>query len=364
LLYLFFCSLLLLWDLAVSTTHRSWILVGIAISSVGLLSSHVLAPLSLLPFLIAELVRFRRRRQPDYPLWTALFLPLVLVICYLPLFNSYQTIAYYPFAFQASLLKVASFYWNTLRGVFWCLLIAGFSGVIAARGRRAERPLEWSRPEMVLFTAIAIVPVLLDLIMMLDRAPFWGRYGITSAVALYFVAALILTLLVGRVARAGFVAVISAGLLLATQKIAIPAHNQMIHPAPVNAAALARARPDLSIVVASGLTFVEMGQYESPVLCARLFYLRDRSAAIRFAHATIFEDLADFQKEFKLPGNVESYSRFVQDHPDFLVFGTFNYPEDWLLRKLSADGAQIVPIGEFDTPYKDKMLFEIHTQKN
>jgi hypothetical protein len=99
-------------------------------------------------------------------------------------------------------------------------------------------------------------------------------------------------------------------------------------------------------------------------LCARLFYLRDRSAAIRFAHATIFEDLADFQKEFKLPGNVESYSRFVQGHPDFLVFGTFNYPEDWLLRKLSADGAQIVPIREFDTPYKDKMLFEIHTQKN
>jgi hypothetical protein len=280
------------------------------------------------------------------------------------LFRSYQTIAYYPFAFQASPLKVASFYWNTFRGVFWCLLIAGVSGVIAARGRRAERPLEWSRPEIVLFTAIAIVPVLLDLAMMLDRAPFWGRYCITSAVALYFVVSLMLTLLMRRIPKAGLVAVISATLLLIAQKIVLPAYNEIVHPAPVNVAALARVRPDLPIVAASGLTFVEMGQFERPALCARLFYLRNRSAAIRFAHATIFEDLAEFQKEFKLPGNVESYSRFVQDHLDFLVFGTFNYPEDWLLRKLSADGAQIVPIREFDTPYKDKMLFEIHMQKN
>jgi hypothetical protein len=328
------------------------------------LSSHVLAPLSLLPFLIAELVRYRKRRQADYPLWAALFLPLVLVVCYLPFFNSYQTIAYYPLAFQASLLKVASFYWNTFRSVFWCLLIVVFSGVISARDRKAGRPLEWTSSETALFAVIAIVPVLLDLIMMSDRAPFWGRYSITSAVALYFIASLILTLLMRRVARAGFVAVTAAGLLLATQKIAVPARMEMIHPAPVNIAALARVRPGLPLVAASGLTFVEMGQYESREICSRLFYLRDRSAAIRFAHATIFEDLADFQKEFNLRGKVESYARFVHDHSTFLVFGTFSYPEDWLLRKLAADGARVVPLGEFETPYKDKTLFEVHMQKN
>jgi hypothetical protein len=280
------------------------------------------------------------------------------------LFRSYQTIAYYPFAFQASPLKVASFYWNTFRGVFWCLCAACVTGLIAARGQPVEMYPKWRKPEVALFAMLASVPILLDLAMMLDRAPFWGRYCITSAVALYFIASLILALLMRRIPKAGHVAVVSATLLLIAQKIVLPACNEIVHPAPVNVAALARVRPDLPIVAASGLTFVEMGQFERPALCARLFYLRNRSAAIRFAHATIFEDLAEFQKEFKLPGNVESYSRFVQDHLDFLVFGTFNYPEDWLLRKLSADGAQIVPIREFDTPYKDKMLFEIHMQKN
>ncbi len=364
LLCLFFCSLLLLWDLAVSRPRRAWLLTGIAISSVGLLSSHVLAPLSLVPFAAAELVRFRQRWRPDYPLWAALFLPLVLITLYVPLFHSYQTIAYYPFAFQASPSKVASFYWNTFRGVLWCLVAAGLGGFMAARGRRTDGHPKLGKPELTLFAAIAVIPILLDFTMMLDRAPFWGRYCITSAVALYFIASLILVLLVRRIPRAGHLAVISACLLLIVQRIAAPAYIQIVHPVPANAAALARARPDLPIVAASGLTFVEMGQYESPALCARLFYLEDRSAAIQFAHATIFEDLPEFQKAFKLPGNVESYRRFVQDHRNFLVFGTFDYPEDWLLRKLSADGAVIVPLGSFETPYKDKTLFDVHVRKN
>jgi dolichyl-phosphate-mannose-protein mannosyltransferase len=364
LLALFFCSLLLLWDLAVSTHRRGWLIAGIAISSVGLLSSHVLAPLSLLPFAVAELVRFRERRQPDYPLWAALFLPLVLVIWYVPFFQSYQAIAYYPFAFQAGPLKIASFYWNTFRGVFWCLCAACVAGLIAARGRWGRIHPKWRKPEAALFVTIASVPVLLDFAMMLDRAPFWGRYCITSAIALYFIASLILTLLMRRLPRSGHIAAICTSLLLIVQKIVVPAHLEIVHPAPTNAAVLARVRPDLPIVASSGLTFVEMGQYEGPGLCARLFYLTDRSAAIRFAHATIFEDLGDFRKEFKLPGKVEAYTRFVHDHHKFLVFGSFDYPEDWLLRKLSADGAQIVPLGDFETPYKDKMLFEIHTQTN
>ncbi len=178
------------------------------------------------------------------------------------------------------------------------------------------------------------------------------------------IASVVVVSLARRIPRAGYVAAICAGFLLIAQRIIIPVRNQMVHPAPVNAAALGRVRPDLPIVAASGMTFVEMGQYEAPSLCARLFYLEDRSAAIRFAHATIFEDLPEFQEEFKLPGKIESYARFVHDRREFLVFGTFDYPEDWLLRKLSADGARIVPVGEFDTPYKDKTLFEVHVQKN
>jgi hypothetical protein len=99
------------------------------------------------------------------------------------------------------------------------------------------------------------------------------------------------------------------------------------------------------------------------VLCVSLgravFYLHDRAAAIQFAHATIFEDLEDFQRAFKLPGTVKAYARFVAEHPKFLVLATPGYPEDWLLKKLAADGAKIISLGSYLTPYKDKRLFEI-----
>jgi len=149
-------------------------------------------------------------------------------------------------------------------------------------------------------------------------------------------------------------------ILLVAQHLLVPAYTKAVNPTLANLDALARIRPDLPFVAASGLTFVEIGEYENSALRSRLFYLKNRSAAIRFANATIFEDMSDFQKEFKLPGTVEPYSQFTQEHPDFLVFGTFKYPEDWLLRKLAADGAAVVPLGTWATPYKDKTLFEIH----
>ncbi len=360
LLCLFFCALLFLWDLAILRTKRTLILFGVAASSIGLLTSHVLAPLSLLPFFAAEVARLLIRRKPDYPLWAALFLPLLITISYIPLFHSYETLSYYPLAFQASPGKAVSFYWHTFSGVFWCLCAAVVSCLIATKGRWSSKfPL--LRPsQMVLFAAAASVPVLLDLTMMQDHAPFWGRYCINSAVALYFIAALVVAFAFNRAARAGYAAVGAVFLLLSIHDVALPAYRDSAHPAPANAGALSQVRPDLPLVAASGLTFVEMGQYENKALRSRLFYLRDRDAAIKFAHATIFEDLADFQQAFHLAGTVESYAKFTHDHNDFLVFGTFDYPEDWLLRKLLADGATIVPAGKFVTPYKDSTLFEVH----
>ncbi len=360
LLCFWFCALLLLWDMAVSKQRGRLILTGVAIASLGLVGSHVLAPLSLLAFFAAEIWRFIKRRKPDYSLWTALFLPLVLVVFYLPFYDSFRTITDYPFAFQASPAKAASFYWHTVEDIFWCWSVAALGAFLAAKGRWTGKLPAWWRAQWPLFSTLALVPVFVDLAMMRDQAPFWGRYCISSVVILYFLWALILQMGFGRVARAGYAAVAVAFALMLAQRVIVPWHHLLVHPIPATAAAFEHIKPDLPIVAASGLTFVEMGQYESPALVSRLFYLRDRTAAIQFAHATIFEDISDFQRAFKLPGAIESYWQFTQTHPDFLVFGTFDYPEDWLLRKLAADGAAITPVGKYATPYKDKTLFEVH----
>ena len=204
------------------------------------------------------------------------------------------------------------------------------------------------------------MPVLLDLMMMYGHAPFWGRYCITSVIALYFLFAILVSYGLRGLATAGYLAVSAACLVLTIGRVIVPTVRDRLHPSPANAAFLANLRPDLPIAAASGMTFVEMGQYESRDVSSRLFYLLDRSAAIQFAHATIFEDLADFQKSLDLVWPCRKLHDFTHDHRDFLVFGTLNYPEDWLLRKLSSDHAVIVPLGAYETPYKDKTVFEVH----
>ncbi len=362
LLCFWFCALLLLWDIAVSKRRSRLVLTGVAVASLGLVSSHVLAPLSLLGFFAAEIWRYVKRRKPDYPLWTALFLPILLTFLYLPFYASFRTITDYPFAFQASPGKLASFYWHTFEDVFWCWSAATLAAFLAAKHRWAWRLPAWWRGQWPLFAILAAVPVLVDLMMMLDQAPFWGRYCMSSVVVLYFLCALAVATGFQRIPRAGYAAIGAAFALVSIQRVIVPWHHMLVQPVPWNAAALEDVKPDLPIVAASGLTFVEMGQYESPALVSRLFYLEDRRAAIQFAHATIFEDISDFQQAFKLPGTIESYRQFTQAHPDFLVFGTYDYPEDWLLRKLRADGAAITPLRKYAMPYKDKTLFEVRVK--
>jgi len=53
----------------------------------------------------------------------------------------------------------------------------------------------------------------------------------------------------------------------------------------------------------------------------------------------------------------------VKQHRKFLVFGTYDFPEDWLLRKLNADGAQLRLIGTVDDPqFKDMQVWQIDSE--
>jgi hypothetical protein len=381
----FFCALLLLRDFAISglwasrpdpsaRTHsdeslqrtkgianrRLTILLLIALSSSGLLLSHVLAVLSLAPFAIAEFLRYRESGKADLPLWLSLFLPLGLVVTYLPFFRSYGTITDYPSAFQATIAKVAAYYLHTAWDIAPVFLVALLVCWLAKRADPDRHLLRWPRSEQYFLLTLAVIPILLDLLMMFDHAPFWGRYGITSALILYFLAALFLVRITSGVRQAGYLAVLVSVALLWIFRFAVPEYRVSRDSSPPNAQALAQVRSELPLVAASGLTFVEMGQYESPKLSARLYYLLDRAAAVRYAHATLFEDLKDFSECFHLPGTVESYAQFVRDHQSFLVYGSIDYPEDWLLRRLLAEHASVTPLGVFPGPYKDKTLFQVH----
>jgi hypothetical protein len=100
-------------------------------------------------------------------------------------------------------------------------------------------------------------------------------------------------------------------------------------------------RPDLPIVVSNGATWVEMNQHEPAVVVSRLYYIKNRAAAIKYDGTNYyydFEALDDMKSAgFPFRGNVEPYSDFLAGHKQFLIFAD---PFEWLPLKLQEDGAK------------------------
>jgi hypothetical protein len=99
-----------------------------------MLSAHIFAPLSLFPFLAAELVRFSRTRKADFALWAALLVPTAAMILYLPLLQGSGSL-YFPAAFQAAPGKILYFYFGSISIISVALLVAVCAALIVPQGK-------------------------------------------------------------------------------------------------------------------------------------------------------------------------------------------------------------------------------------
>ncbi len=361
-LLMFFSLTLLSWDVAISCNlNRSWALAGIVMGNAGMMLSHVFGIFSVAPFLLAEIVRWRRTHRVDWPLWACLWLPLGMAASYIPLMNRFQ-VEQFPFQFQASLGKAGVFY------VKW-MLLGSCPGLLAGLLAASVTPHSWwkSRLRNPMFTAshvsllvgLVLAPLLVNLMLMRTQGAFWERYCITSAIAAYITTALFVAY---QLSANRLSAVLSSVFLVSLTLL-----NTHIFP-PVDRSARARVlpkidfetyRPQLPFVAASGMTFLEMDRNESATFDKRLYYLTDRASAVKYAHATIFEGLAVEKQYFPIRANVLPYREFVSRHHHFLVFGTMFYPEDWLIKRLQDDGAKMTHLGDFYSPYKDASMYDV-----
>jgi hypothetical protein len=357
-----FSLLLLSWDRAVTAERRTAVLWGVAVANLAMLAAHVFAPLSLLPFLAAEAVRFHRRRKPDYALWAALLLPLAVMALYIPLIHTYSG-SLYPPAFQASIPKIAKFYLHTLKeagiGLAAILAVALIriavfrkapGGTPTDHARAAIRPADYA-----LFAFLLLSPAIANLVLLRSHGAFWPRYCITTSAGIFGGIAIFLAIRVRLPQAAAYAAVLVLVLVSVVRNTVLPAVHSRV---PEDS--LEQIAPGLPLVAASGLTFIELDHYGSGALAARLYYLKDRSAAVRYVHATLFEDFESMDKLkrfFPIRANVEPYSLFMSEHHQFLVLGTPDYPEDWLLEKLHDDGAGIQMVRRLNLPNKDKNLY-------
>ncbi len=363
LLMMFFSILLLCWDVAISSERRYLALWGAAIANLGMFSAHVFAPFSLLPFLAAEAVRFRRTRKPDFPLWAALLLPTVAIAFYIPLFHGYAAI-YFPPMFQASLGRIPHFYYDAIDVVGVALLLAVFAALLVPQEKpRLTSTRSWRSEELVLFGCLLLNPILLNILLMRRHGAFWDRYVITTEAAIYIGMAILLGLRLDRNRSAGYAA---AAVLVAVLCARAAVWPMLSKPPLQNGSGLALIRPDLPLVDASGVTFFEMNHHEKPDLLSRLYFLKDRSVAMEYTHTNLFEDrgFGDGMKPyFPISANVASYTDFIHQHREFLVLGTYDAPEEWLLQKLDDDGARLTWLGTYQVPYVDSDLYLVNLTK-
>jgi hypothetical protein len=360
LLMMSFSTLLLCWDFATTSEKRRLALWGVAISNLVMLTAHIFAPLSLFPFLAAELARFWRTRKADFSLWAALLLPTAAMTLYIPLLQGYGGL-YFPLEFQASAGKILHFYLDSINVISVALLLALCAALIVPEGKpRVGSARDWRPEDIVLLGSILLNPILLNIVLMWRHGAFWDRYGITTRAALYIGMAILLGVRLANNRYAGY----AAAAVLLVFCIRTDVWGPLSISAVKDASALAAVRSGLPLVDAGGVTFFEMNHHEKPDILSRLYFLKDRSLAMSYTHTNLFEDRGwggdEMKPYFPISASLSSYTDFIHQHREFLVLGTYDAPEEWVLRKLHDDGAQLTWLGTYPVPYVDSNLYLVN----
>ena len=361
LLFASFTALLLSWDTAIRATSRRLALAGIAICTLTLALAHVFALFTVVAFLAAEAVRFLRRRQRDYAVWLAFVLPMLAMLLYIPLIRLFGGVV---LAIHASFLSMRSFYEDLLGSplvAYVLLTVVLLVPLTKNSGETLRRKFE--PEEITLFGCVCLIPILINLMLMHRKATFYPRYCVTTQAAILMALAILLAYRSGLRRLPAYV----ASLLLVAFILKFQVIHPMLYPVPSNAAFLASVHPELPLVVGEGEVFMEMNHHEGPTLLARLYFLKDRQAALKYAKSNMFhafeapDDLRN--AGFPITAQVASYSNFVHQHHQFLLLGD---PGQWVFARLKPDGASIAIVDNYadQMPYFDTKLYLVTMPPN
>ncbi|MDP9037837.1 MAG: glycosyltransferase family 39 protein [Acidobacteriota bacterium] len=357
---------LLAWQRA--REHRRFALPLLLLAAFGMLLDHVFSAYIWTALAAAEALRILDRRRIEWPLVLAWTLPLVSILTWIPLLRTHSRDIYPP-AFQPSLNTLQSFYLNWPQPNVLPILGAAALMLLLVGRRSLGGAATWflSRYEWVAMFVLLAVPTIVTVQLLRAHAAFFPRYGIPASLAISVAAALLLAFWTRADPRAALACILLALLFTRELRFALGAvvHRHVLtRTEPVTepcepCTLTAQLDPTLPLVDASGLAFVEMSHREAPQTLARVFYLTDPAASTAIAHANIFEGMALEKQLLPLSGTVAPYPDFIRQHRHFFVFGDYGYPEDWLLKKLHADGATLRFLGPVTSSYLSHDLYEI-----
>jgi hypothetical protein len=347
-----------------SRSLRSDLLLALAASA--LLLTHVFGLFLWAAIVAAEAAYSLQHHKLSISRLTALVLPLACTAFYGPIIRAHAAESFPP-AFQAHLSDILGYFSNRTFKDFESILFTII--LIAAVGGRpwitpAAR-FVLTRAEWVAVLCYLLTPALIIARLAPQHAAFFYRYGDAAMLG----TAILFTVLLCRIAANRPAAALLAAVIFLFFSSRIQ-HTAMfvaqgqifrhIEPTitPLHLAPLALA--DLPLVVNSGIVFVEMNNHETPQFLDRAYYLTGGPIALHYTNANIFESMPGEIDAFHLHGHAAPYAAFTRQHPHFyLLAGDHDYEEDWLLRKLHDDGAQLRLLGKIDNSYRDHNLYEV-----
>ena len=360
------------WQAASAPTRKgpprsSWAELGLFFALTALLLTHIFGLFSWAALLVAEAVQSGRRRRVAPLRLAAMLLPLAATLLYLPMLQNHAKSAF-PAAFQPTGNDIFLFYMGHVDRELICLWLSAFVIVLLAGKSwlRGSSSFVLTQAEWVAVCGLIAAPLILIGLLMLTHGAFFDRYGVIACLGTSVLFSVLFCFWTGNRAGAALVAIVIALLItgrlpnaVSTVSAAQVFRHTEPRVVPLNISLL--QDPRLPLVTSSGLTFLEMQRREPDPLLSRTFYLTDSSAALTQAHATIFEGMALEARLFPIRSHVEPYAQFVSEHPVFYVLGTYDYPEDWLLRRLQANGAQLQVLGRVEGSYKDHELYKVQS---
>lgn len=340
----FFC-----WTQAAEGRRRALSLAGLAFSLAAAVSTHYVAVLLWVPLAAGELVRIRRR-QLDWPIWLAMALGAGPLLFFLPLIRASSQ--YSAHIWESAGLSAAQGTYGLLLAPLSLPLVAALVLLSLLPRARREGHIAFRRlplHEGVAATCLALLPFFGLLLGKLVTGTYMPRYALASiiGVTVLFVAAIS-----GHVRFTAVLTVVLGGCFWfnAVQALkgfgADPAREYRTFDTGLNSG--------LPVVVSNADLFLKLEEYGPPELRARLYFLEDSAAALRFlGNDTGERNMRGLRQVTPLP--IVDYAPFVRAHQRFLVCGAFINRFDWLLQQLRSDGARV----EYLRETGDWFLFDV-----
>lgn len=350
------------WQRANELSRPWWPIPLLYLGLLGALLSHSYALAAMPAFGLAQLALDYERKRPDWKIWMAFVALTPVLALYAASMATVKAAVLGDKVYTPTLLSVPSFYGTLLKNAIWPLL----AGVLYVN-RWSSTP-EPTRPthglpkhESICAALLLLTPVFVYAMAVGVTGVYFDRYAMAAMMGL--------SLLVAHYAQvraagnlqagAGLAAIFAVGIVCFSIGAVLSYLKTSGGALRVD---LATASPNLPIVVSNGLMFLELDHRETPEVAKRLHYLTDSASSLKYVGANPFDmNYPIARKWFRLRGSIADHREFLSRHSEFLVFGTYSYPMDWIIRSLLDEGARIQFLGGTASPYGEALLMRVTT---